>query len=288
MGLGDLVFDSPVQELPPRFISIGTNCAPPLLLKYLGLREPSTPFDWNISPLSTVAAVLSGEMKNITNDMRSMNHDGGNPSADPAYYLNKPFSATSHIFFAHDGYCAQSSSLHGEASNGLRSTSFDYSTLASCPREASFHAKYSRRVARFRSSLLGEEGKYGGITYLVYQYTESTVLNQEIFPHFDLKHHRAAVDKIKFLLRSKNVRVVPMKYALNAARRECVAKLRRQRRVSLFLGHHEIVTPQGSRVILTESKDIEDAIQIISDQICGLANQAENWFHPDNESGNPT
>jgi len=42
-------------ELPPRkppiFLTLGTVCAAPLLIRDIELRTVSSPFDWNVTPL---------------------------------------------------------------------------------------------------------------------------------------------------------------------------------------------------------------------------------------------
>jgi hypothetical protein len=272
-------------------LTVGLDCSTPLLLKYLGLREASTPFDWTICPLDTVAAVLSGEMTNITEDTRSMNHFGGNGKADPYYYLHKPFSAASNILFPHDGDCDEA---HNQTpKDDLTMTTEEQRSaekaMEPCSMGASFHEKYARRMARFRSSILGVEGKkgYGGITYLVYFFRpnpEKNLLNVSTFPEFTKENQLAAVMKLKSIFRGReDVRVVSTKEVLPVARRECVAKLRRQRKVSLLFGRHTVVSSRDGHVTLSDPTEINEALQKFSDQFCGLTQQTENWIHPDSK-----
>jgi hypothetical protein len=286
-GVSTLLFD-PLPPTPPRFFSLGLDCSTPFLLRYLGLREASTPFDWTVCPLSTVAAVLSGEMTNITEDTRSMNHFGGNRKKDPYYYLHKPFSAASNMLFSHDGDCDDTNQASGD---DLTMTAEEQRAVGKamepCSMETSFHEKYARRMARFRSSILGVEGGegYGGITYLVYflqPKPEKNLLNQTTFPEYTIENQLAAVTKLKSLFRGReDVRVVSTKEVLPFARRECVAKLRRQRKVSLLLGHHTVVSSRDGPVTLTDPIEINEALQVFSNQFCGLTQQPKNWIHPD-------
>jgi len=292
-GLSSLLFD-PLPPTPPRFLSVGIDCSTPYLLRYLLLKtEASTPFDWTICPLGTVAAVLSGEMKNLTEDMRTMNHVGGNIKANTNDYLRKPFSGASNMLFPHDGDCDQTYQTSGV--RALTMTAEEQRSVGSpmqpCFMETTFHEKYARRMARFRSSILGVEGEkgYGGITYLVYYLQprpETQLLNQTTFPELKIENQLAAVEKLKNIFRHReDIRVLSTKEVLPFARRECVAKLRRQRKVSLLLGHHTVASSRNGLVSLSDPLEINEALQIFSNQFCGLTQQPKNWFHPES---NPT
>jgi len=92
--------------LPPRFISIGSDCGAPNMFRYLNVREESSPFDWTVSPLATAARVLAGELVNLTSDLRVMDRSGGSSSEETATFLGRPFSVASGMLFSHDGVCA--------------------------------------------------------------------------------------------------------------------------------------------------------------------------------------
>ena len=278
-GLSRVLFD-PLPPVPPRFFSIGSDCSVPSLLRYLGLRQPSTPFDWTINPISTVHAVLSGEMLNITDNMLSMNHAGGDNHRDPKLFLRLPFSTSSGMLFAHDCVCLHDKGNAGDESSSLSPAEARLAGMPTevCTKEALFHDKYTRRMSRFIESVAQNSG---GITYIVYSLPKTNLLNITVFPQFSLKHQLAAVTKLKDFFRERNdVIIVSLREILPVARRACVEKLKRQRIVSRYFRSHKVASAEDGVINLTDLRDIDDAIQTFADKFCGLTEQPKNWFHP--------
>jgi len=284
-GVSNLLFD-PLPPTPPRFLSVGIDCAPSGLLSNMGLKQASSPFDWTVCPLGTVAAVLSGEMTNITANMTKINHSGGNEKVDSHLYLHKPFSALSSMMFPHDGDCDEAYQTPGVTLvMNTEEQRSDGRPMKPCSMGASFHEKYARRMARFQSSIFGVDGKknHGGITYLVYYLQpkqETRILNETTFPEYTIENQRAAVSKLKSIFRRReDIRVLSIEEVLPFARRECVAKLRRQRKISLLLGRHKVVSMRDGPVTLSDPMEINEALQIFSNQFCSLTGSNSYWGH---------
>ena len=109
-------------EYYTNFISLGFFCSPARVLKGLGLRTYSGPFDWTISPWNSVWELFNNNFADFLNY-----DDLYQASFNPDYYINKRYN----ISFYHD---------------------FSrYSSLAEQIDKVA--AKYKRRIDRFYKEL---------------------------------------------------------------------------------------------------------------------------------------